>query len=45
MNIFYSFRVQDKKALTNALTVDPLYLQHHHSDRAIDFRVRILYLD
>ena len=33
------FRVRDRRVLTLALTVDPLYLQHHHSDKAIDFRV------
>ncbi|XP_050413559.2 aromatic-L-amino-acid decarboxylase [Patella vulgata] len=32
------FWVKDKDALTMAMTVDPLYLQHKHSDRAIDFR-------
>lgn len=30
--------VRDRKILTNALTVDPLYLQHSHSDKAVDFR-------
>jgi aromatic-L-amino-acid decarboxylase len=30
--------VRDRKILMNALTVDPLYLQHAQSDRAIDFR-------
>ncbi|CAH1772284.1 unnamed protein product [Owenia fusiformis] len=30
--------VKDRHVLTSALTVDPLYLQHHHSDQAIDFR-------
>lgn len=30
--------VRDRKILTNALTVDPLYLQHSHSDAAVDFR-------
>ena len=32
-------RVRDRRVLTTALTVDPLYLQHHHSDMAVDFRV------
>ncbi|ELU11164.1 hypothetical protein CAPTEDRAFT_119245 [Capitella teleta] len=30
--------VRDRKVLQTALTVDPLYLQHSHSDKAIDFR-------
>ncbi|XP_064598786.1 aromatic-L-amino-acid decarboxylase-like [Liolophura sinensis] len=30
--------VTDREALTGALTVDPLYLQHHHEDQAIDYR-------
>ncbi|KAK2141738.1 hypothetical protein LSH36_1050g00008 [Paralvinella palmiformis] len=30
--------VKDRKLLTTALTVDPLYLQHHNSDKAVDFR-------
>jgi len=30
--------VRDKRLLTSALTVDPLYLQHQHSDKAVDFR-------
>ncbi|XP_067659502.1 aromatic-L-amino-acid decarboxylase-like [Haliotis asinina] len=30
--------VKDNEALTTALTVDPLYLQHKHGDKAIDFR-------
>ena len=36
-------RVRDRRVLTTALTVDPLYLQHHHSDKAIDFRVNSVY--
>ncbi|XP_013404119.1 LOW QUALITY PROTEIN: aromatic-L-amino-acid decarboxylase-like [Lingula anatina] len=30
--------VRNRDALTNALTVDPVYLRHHHSGQAIDFR-------
>ncbi|ESN98402.1 hypothetical protein HELRODRAFT_101612 [Helobdella robusta] len=30
--------VEDRKEMTNALTVDPLYLQHSQSDKAVDFR-------
>ncbi|XP_014774406.1 aromatic-L-amino-acid decarboxylase [Octopus bimaculoides] len=30
--------VKDSQLLSEALTVDPLYLQHPHGDKAIDFR-------
>ncbi|XP_041377556.1 aromatic-L-amino-acid decarboxylase-like isoform X2 [Gigantopelta aegis] len=30
--------VREQDALSSALTVDPLYLQHKHGDQAIDFR-------
>ncbi|XP_053378722.1 aromatic-L-amino-acid decarboxylase-like [Mercenaria mercenaria] len=30
--------VRDRKALTSALTVDPVYLQHEHDDKELDFR-------
>ncbi|XP_074654219.1 aromatic-L-amino-acid decarboxylase-like [Tubulanus polymorphus] len=33
-----AFWVKDRDALTTALTVDPLYLQHHHGERAVDYR-------
>ena len=32
-------RVRDRFKLTQAMVVDPLYLQHSHSDKAIDYRV------
>ena len=35
--IFY--RVRDKKILTSALTVDPLYLQHEHDGKSVRFYV------
>ena len=31
--------VRDRFKLTQAMVVDPLYLQHSHSDKAIDYRV------
>ena len=31
------FRVRDKKILTSALTVDPLYLQHEHDGKSTPF--------
>ena|SRR6218665_1919767 len=40
--------VKDRFQLTQALVVDPLYLQHSYSERAIDYRVspgRILLFD
>ena len=33
--------VRDRFKLTQAMVVDPLYLQHSFSDKAIDYRVRI----
>ncbi|RUS68401.1 hypothetical protein EGW08_023837, partial [Elysia chlorotica] len=30
--------VKSAQELTSALNVDPLYLQHKHDDKAIDFR-------
>ncbi|ESN98404.1 hypothetical protein HELRODRAFT_84403 [Helobdella robusta] len=30
--------IDDKEALIDAMTVDPLYLQHNHSDKTEDFR-------
>ena len=33
-------RVRDKFALINAMSVDPLYLQHKHAEKAVDYRVR-----
>ena len=38
-HLFY--RVRDRKSLTSALTVDPLYLQHHHSGGYPWQRVRL----
>ena len=35
--------VRDRFKLTQALVVDPLYLQHSYSDSAIDYRVRYKY--
>ena len=32
--------VRDRFKLTQALVVDPLYLQHSYSESAIDYRVR-----
>ena len=32
-------RVRDRYLLTQALVVDPLYLQHSYSESAIDYRV------
>ena len=34
------YRVRDRFKLTQALVVDPLYLQHNYSDKSIDYRVR-----
>ena len=34
-----STRVRDRYKLTQALVVDPLYLQHSYSESAIDYRV------
>ena len=36
--MFSSFRVTDRYKLTQALVVDPLYLQHSYSESAIDYR-------
>ena len=33
--------VRDRFKLTQALVVDPLYLQHSYSESAIDYRVRL----
>ncbi len=33
------YRVKDRYKLTQALVVDPLYLQHSYSEKAIDYRV------
>ena len=35
-------RVRDRYLLTQALVVDPLYLQHSYSESAIDYRVIII---
>ena len=39
MYIHFLFRVKDRYKLTQALVVDPLYLQHSYSESAIDYRV------
>ena len=36
---FTFYRVRDRFKLTQALVVDPLYLQHSYSETAIDYRV------
>ena len=38
-------RVTDRYKLTQALVVDPLYLQHSYSESAIDYRVSCLTFD
>jgi hypothetical protein len=38
---FRDIRVRDKFAVINAMSVDPLYLQHKHTQKAIDLRVNI----
>ena len=38
--MFLLSRVKDRFKLTQALVVDPLYLQHSYSESAIDYRVR-----
>ena len=35
-------RVRDRYLLTQALVVDPLYLQHSYSESAIDYRVGLI---
>ena len=37
------FRVTDRYKLSQALVVDPLYLQHSYSESAIDYRVSFLF--
>ena len=37
----FSSRVKDRFKLTQALVVDPLYLQHSYSESAIDYRVSL----
>ncbi len=36
----FDCRVRDKFALINAMSVDPLYLQHKHAQQAVDYRVK-----
>lgn len=36
--------VRDRFKLTQAMVVDPLYLQHSFSDKAIDYRVNLLFM-
>jgi hypothetical protein len=43
LKIFFEFRVRDKFALINAMSVDPLYLQHKHAQKAVDYRVSRLF--
>jgi hypothetical protein len=38
-HLLLHLRVKDRFKLTEALVVDPLYLQHSYSDKAIDYRV------
>ena len=38
-----SSRVKDRFKLTQALVVDPLYLQHSYSESAIDYRVSLYF--
>jgi hypothetical protein len=38
------FWVRDKFALINAMSVDPLYLQHKHAQKAVDYRVSEYFL-
>ncbi len=40
----FDYRVRDKFALINAMSVDPLYLQHKHAQHAVDYRVNELIL-
>ncbi len=37
----FDYRVRDKFALINAMSVDPLYLQHKHTEQVTDLRVNI----
>ena len=36
--------VRDRFLLTQALVVDPLYLQHSYSESAIDYRVSYVFI-
>ena len=42
MYVLLGDRVRDKFALINAMSVDPLYLQHKHAQQAVDYRVKWL---
>jgi hypothetical protein len=37
--IFFYLRVKDKYDITQAFSVDPVYLQYMQMDKAIDYRV------
>jgi hypothetical protein len=39
--ISFNFRVRDKFGVINAMSVDPVYLQHKHAEKATDLRVII----
>ena len=39
-DVFSDGRVRDKLMVINAMSVDPLYLQHKHAEKATDLRVR-----
>jgi len=41
MNFVFNIRVRDKFAVINAMSVDPIYLQHKHTEKATDLRVNI----
>ena len=43
MSLLSTIRVTDRYKLTQALVVDPLYLQHSYSESAIDYRVCCVY--
>ncbi len=43
LDTLFCFRVRDKFALINAMSVDPLYLQHKHAQKAVDYRVSRLF--
>ena len=43
LSILIFFRVKDRFKLTQALVVDPLYLQHSYSESAIDYRVGLFF--
>ncbi len=40
INHEFFLRVRDKFTVINAMSVDPLYLQHKHAEKVTDLRVR-----